>query len=83
MSKLIRDWKADKLDPWNDVLACWLLMLGMVDRRNGKVYEDIFRELEDIAMKDETLNTAFQNWEVLSGTQEQRLPLRRVEARPR
>ena len=71
MSKLIRDWKADKLDPWNDVLARWLLMLGMVDRRNGKVYEDIFKELEEIAMKDETLHNAFQSWEVLSGTKEQ------------
>src|SRR5699024_5218429 len=29
MSKLIRDWKLEKLDPWNDVLARWLLMLGM------------------------------------------------------
>ncbi|QQK79080.1 Rpn family recombination-promoting nuclease/putative transposase [Salicibibacter cibi] len=40
MSKLIIDWKANKLDPWNDVLARWLLMLGMVDRRNSKVYDD-------------------------------------------
>ncbi|MBP1969205.1 putative transposase/invertase (TIGR01784 family) [Virgibacillus natechei] len=40
MSKLIRDWKLDKLNPWDDVLARWLLMLGMVDRRNGKVYDD-------------------------------------------
>ncbi|MEK5039116.1 Rpn family recombination-promoting nuclease/putative transposase [Sporosarcina sp. FSL K6-3457] len=32
MPKLIRDWQADKLDPWNDVLARWLLLLGMVDR---------------------------------------------------
>lgn len=72
MSKLIRDWQADKLDPWNDVLARWLLMLGMVDRRNGKVYEDIFKELEGIAMKDETLHEAFENWEVLSGTEEER-----------
>lgn len=73
MAKLIRDWQAEKLDPWNDVLARWLLMLGMVDRRNGKVYEDIFKELEGIAMKDETLHEAFENWEVLSGTQEERL----------
>lgn len=71
MSKLIKDWKAEKLDPWNDVLARWLLMLGMVDRRNGKIYDDIYKELEDIAMKDETLRSAFQTWEELSATPEE------------
>ena len=71
MTKLMRDWQADKLDPWNDLLARWLLLLGMVDRRNGKVYEDIFKELEAIAMKDETLREAFKNWEALSMTPEQ------------
>src|SRR5690625_6192778 len=25
MSKLIQDWKGNQLDPWNDVLARWLL----------------------------------------------------------
>lgn len=73
MSKLIKDWKNDKLDPWNDILARWLLLLGIVDRRNSKVYDDIFNELEEIAMKDETLRTAFHNWEVLSATQEEAL----------
>lgn len=71
MSKLIRDWKEGKLNPWDDLLARWLLLLGIVDRRKDKVYDDIFKELEEIAMKDETLRTAFQNWEVLSGTQEE------------
>lgn len=73
MPKLIRDWQVGKLDPWNDLLARWLLLLGMVDRRKGKVYEDIFKELEEIAMKDETLKEAFQCWEALSGTMEQRI----------
>jgi len=103
MSKLMKDWKAEKLDPINDVLARWLLMLGMVDRRNGKVYDDIYikkegrlrtprpgtaltrptekmwQRLHDphragprgIAMKDETLYSAFQNWEKLSATPEE------------
>jgi len=71
MSKLIQDWKDNQLDPWNDVLARWLLMLGMVDRRNETVYEDIYKELEGIAMKDDTLHTAFKNWEELSLTQEE------------
>lgn len=73
MPKLIRDWQAGKLDPWNNVLARWLLMLGMVDHRKSKVYEDIFKELEAIAMKDEVLREAFTNWEALSGTLEERL----------
>jgi len=33
MPKLLKAWKEEKLDPWNDVLARWLLLLGMVDRR--------------------------------------------------
>src|SRR5699024_698056 len=51
MPKLIQAWKVEKLDPWNHALARWLLMLGMVDHRNEKVYDDIYRELEEIAMK--------------------------------
>src|SRR5699024_2540757 len=71
MSKLIKDWKNEKLNPENDVLARWLLMPGMVDHRNEKVYDDIYKELEVIAMKDETLHRAFQNWEELSATPEE------------
>lgn len=71
MSKLMSDWKADKLNPWNNVLARWLLMLGMVDHRNKHVYEDVFKELEGIAMKDDKLYSAFQNWEKLSSTEEE------------
>jgi predicted transposase/invertase (TIGR01784 family) len=71
MEKLIQAWKEEKLDPWNDVLARWLLMLGMIDHRNNMVYEDIFRELEEIAMKDEKLKEAFQHWQELSMTQEE------------
>ncbi|HLR69793.1 MAG TPA: PD-(D/E)XK nuclease family transposase [Virgibacillus sp.] len=51
MPKLIKAWKDEKLDPWNDVLARWLLMLGMVDHRNNKVYDDIYYELEAIARR--------------------------------
>src|SRR5699024_2497566 len=71
MPKLIQAWKVEKLDPWNHALARWLLMLGMVDHRNEKVYDDIYRELEEIAMKDEQLRDAFQNWEELSMTPEE------------
>ncbi|MFS0644685.1 Rpn family recombination-promoting nuclease/putative transposase [Siminovitchia sp. 179-K 8D1 HS] len=71
MTKLISEWKKEKLNPWDDVLARWLLLLGIVDHRKGKIYDDIFKELEEIALKDETLRTAFQSWEELSGTQEE------------
>ncbi|GIN72061.1 hypothetical protein J14TS2_25360 [Bacillus sp. J14TS2] len=73
MTKLIKDWQGDKLDPWNDVLARWLLMLGMVDRRQNKVYNKIYKELEEIAMKDELLYSAFESWTALSLNQKQRL----------
>ncbi|WP_255259769.1 Rpn family recombination-promoting nuclease/putative transposase [Lentibacillus sp. CBA3610] len=73
MPKLIKEWKADKLDPWNNVLARWLMMLGMVDSRNDEIYNDIYKELEVIAMHDDQLRNAFENWEELSMTQEQRL----------
>lgn len=72
MGKLIRAWKNNKLDPWNSVLVRWLLLLGMVDRRQKKVYKNIFKELEVIAMEDDSLRTAFQPWEELSATQKER-----------
>lgn len=64
--KLLKHWKENRLDPWNDVLARLLLLLGIVDNRNGKVYEDIYRELEEIAVKDESLQEAFSNWNEIS-----------------
>lgn len=73
MPKLIQAWYAALLDPWNDVLARWLLLLGSVDQRNKKVYADIYKELEDIAMKDPVLLQAFQTWQELSSTKEQML----------
>nr|WP_246516938.1 PD-(D/E)XK nuclease family transposase [Lederbergia ruris] len=72
MTKLIKDWQNEKLDPWNDVLDRWLLLLGMVDHRNKKVYDEIYKELEEIAMKDKLLYSAFENWTALSLDQKQR-----------
>src|SRR5699024_4509481 len=46
---------------------------GMVDSKNGEIYNDSYRELEVIAMNDDSLREAFENWEELSMTQEQRL----------
>ncbi|WP_161956366.1 Rpn family recombination-promoting nuclease/putative transposase [Metasolibacillus fluoroglycofenilyticus] len=70
--KLLKDWKTQKLDPWNDVLARWLLLLGIVNHRKEKeIYEDIYHELEAIAMKDEQLFDALTGWKELSLTEEQ------------
>ena len=73
MPKLMQAWRVGKLNPWDDVLARWLLLLGMVDHKNDKVYNDIYQELEEIAMKDESLRDAFQSWEELSMTQKEYL----------
>lgn len=71
--KLINSWKQGKLNPQNDILARWLLLLGIVDRKNKRVYQDLFQELEEIAMKDPVLQEAFSNWEQLSADEEKQL----------
>lgn len=68
MTKFIKAWHADELDPFDDLLVRWLLLLGMVDARKQKVYDDIYLELEALAMKDERLIDAFSVWEELSQT---------------
>ena len=67
---LFRSWHQDQLNPLDDILARWLLLLGMVDVRKEKVYNDIYQELEELAMKDENLVEAFNEWENLSQTPE-------------
>lgn len=71
MNKFFAAWHADELDVLEDILVRWLLLLGMVDARKQKVYEDIYKELEELAMKDDRLNEAFTAWEELSKTQEE------------
>ncbi|SFQ26960.1 Rpn family recombination-promoting nuclease/putative transposase [Salibacterium halotolerans] len=63
---LIIHWRKGKLDTTHHLLAKWLLLLGMVDRRNQQIYEDIYHELEEIAMSDKSLKGAFEQWEYLS-----------------
>ncbi|MEX3746856.1 hypothetical protein [Lysinibacillus xylanilyticus] len=46
------------------------MLLGMVDARKKKVYEKIYHELEELAIKDEHLLQAFNVWEELSLSQE-------------
>lgn len=66
MNKFLKMWLMEELNPKGDILAKWLLLLGMVDGRKLKVYEDIYKVLEEIAMKDNHLREAFQAWEELS-----------------
>lgn len=47
------------------------MSLGMVDHRNNEIYDQIYQELEKIAVKDESLRNAFENWEEISMTEEQ------------
>lgn len=68
MNKFIQAWHNDTLNAFDDILVRWLLLLGMVDARKQKVYDDIYVELEALAMKDEHLVEAFNAWEELSQT---------------
>ncbi|QPQ31522.1 Rpn family recombination-promoting nuclease/putative transposase [Lysinibacillus sp. JNUCC 51] len=70
MNKFLEQWQRGVLKQLDDILARWLLLLGMVDARKKKVYEKIYRELEELAMKDEHLLQAFNVWEELSLSQE-------------
>lgn len=70
MNKFIKQWYAKQLDSWEDVLARWLMLLEMVDGRKEKVYEEIYLELEALAMKDEELFNAFNVWQDLSQSPE-------------
>ncbi|MBK5503106.1 MULTISPECIES: Rpn family recombination-promoting nuclease/putative transposase [Bacillus] len=59
--KVIREWQEDRMDPWDDILARWLLLFP--------AYEDekLTTILEGIAMeKDPVLKKAIEDWERLS-----------------
>ena len=66
MDKFLKVWLMGELNPIEDMLAKWLLLLGMVDRRKQKVYEDIYKVLGELAMKDIKLQQAFEAWQELS-----------------
>ncbi|MEY9971327.1 putative transposase/invertase (TIGR01784 family) [Lysinibacillus sp. RC46] len=70
MNKFLEQWHRGFLKPLDDILARWLLLLGMVDARKKKVYKKIYREMEELAMKGEHLLQAFNVWEELSLSQE-------------
>lgn len=51
--------KYNNRDALDDILVGWLLLLGMVDARKEKVYDQIYEELEELAVKDENIANAF------------------------
>lgn len=57
----------------DDLLTRWLLLLGAVDKKRNQFNDDIYQELEEIAMSDKTLHEAMQNWNELSRTEEHSL----------
>ncbi|QWG70541.1 Rpn family recombination-promoting nuclease/putative transposase (plasmid) [Bacillus mycoides] len=59
--KVIQEWQEERMDPWEDILARWLLLFP--------AYEDekLTTILEGIAMeKDPVLKKAIEDWERLS-----------------
>ena len=65
MLYFIKQWHVNRLDLWDDVLARWLLLLGVVDGRKKKVYNEIYEELEELAMKDENLQDALEDTDLI------------------
>jgi len=66
MNKFLKAWLMEELNPIEDIIVKWLLLLVMVDGRKQKVYDDIYKVLEELAMKDRNLREAFEAWEELS-----------------
>ncbi|GLC87276.1 Rpn family recombination-promoting nuclease/putative transposase [Lysinibacillus piscis] len=70
MKKFLQAWFDEQVNPVDDLLVRWLLLLGMVDARKHKIYDEIYVELEELAMHDESLRQAFTAWEEMSQTPE-------------
>lgn len=69
--KIIRNFEAKKIDPWNDAKARWLLLLAIVDHRNGNVYNDIYKELDLISLRDDHIRAALNRWKELSQSKDE------------
>lgn len=72
MAKFLQDWHAGTVNLSEDILARWLLLLGMVDGRKNQVDDGMYQALEKLAMQDEYLMEAFRTWEKLSESPEAR-----------
>lgn len=73
MNKFLEAWFTEKVTPLDDLLVRWLMLLGTIDAHKHHVYDQIYKELEELAMKDESLRQAFGAWEELSQTPESRI----------
>src|SRR5699024_3217406 len=51
----------------------WLLLLGIVDARKQRVYDDIYNEVEASAMRDERIREAFETWEGLGHAPDEKI----------
>ncbi|EEL67474.1 MULTISPECIES: Rpn family recombination-promoting nuclease/putative transposase [Bacillus cereus group] len=59
--KVMQEWKEERVDPWEDILARWLLLFPAYEN------EKLTTILEGIAMeKDPVLKKAIEDWERLS-----------------
>ncbi|QBK25064.1 Rpn family recombination-promoting nuclease/putative transposase [Ureibacillus thermophilus] len=63
---LIKAFEAKKVNLWNDAKARWLLLLGIVDQRFGIFYEDLYKEMNLLSLRDEEIRLAFHKWHELS-----------------
>lgn len=71
--KFIRDWEQEQLNPEEDALTRWLLLLAAVDGSESYFYDDIFQELEKIAAMDQDIAAVMKAWKDMSSTEENRL----------
>lgn len=71
MNKFIRQWFTNKLNPLDNELASWLLLLGAVDVRKKKVYKEFYLALEELAMNDKRIKDALTIWQELSQSPEE------------
>lgn len=69
--KLILDFERGKIDLWNDAKARWLLLLAIVDERNNKVFDEIYKELDLISLREDSIRTAFSRWQEVSHVKEE------------
>ncbi|GGP14147.1 Rpn family recombination-promoting nuclease/putative transposase [Oceanobacillus neutriphilus] len=71
--KLLQSWKEGKLNPEENHLARWLLLLAAVDDNKNYFHLDIYRELEKIAKTDKDLEEAMKAWRNISRAGEEKL----------
>lgn len=69
--KLIRHYENKKIDPWNDAKARWLLLLAIVDERNNTVLDEIYKEVDLISLRDDSLRAALNRWQEVSQLKEE------------